>query len=152
VRHRDRDRHRQQQLGIFACFRGAPFDTLDLSVSIAASASLVTLTTNFTYSITVTTKADQRHQRDRHRRFARQMWASFPHAFAGNRTTNGGIVTCELGSLAHNGTATILVTVIATASGSLSNYVSVLSAEPENLPSNNSAVTFPRPLAWRTWP
>ncbi|TAK94524.1 MAG: DUF11 domain-containing protein, partial [Verrucomicrobia bacterium] len=60
----------------------------------------------------------------------------------GTCSNNSGIVTCDLGSLTNSGTATITLTVLATATGSLSNYVSLTSSEVENLPSNNSDTEF----------
>jgi len=50
-----------------------------------------------------------------------------------------GVVTCSLGTLAANGSATVTIIVIPTASGSVSNYATVTAAETDSNLANNSA-------------
>jgi uncharacterized repeat protein (TIGR01451 family) len=52
-----------------------------------------------------------------------------------------GVVTCSLGAMAVNGSATVTIVVVPTASGSLSNYAAVTAAEADLNLANNSAST-----------
>ncbi len=56
---------------------------------------------------------------------------------SGNGATNGNLVTWNLGTLANGATSNLTVTVIAPASGSLTNIASIGSPTPDPVPTNN---------------
>jgi uncharacterized repeat protein (TIGR01451 family) len=61
------------------------------------------------------------------------------NASQGTCAQGGGIVTCNLGSLANGGLATVTVVVTAAAAGIINNAASVTAAESDPVPGNNTA-------------
>lgn len=57
----------------------------------------------------------------------------------GSCSNNAGVVTCNVGNLAVRASATIMLTVSATAAGSITNTASVKANEPDSISANNQA-------------
>ena len=113
----------------------------DLVVAQVPSTNLVLLGPTLTYSLQVTNRGPNAATAVR-LTDTFPLTANFVSALAsqGSCSNAGGVVVCQLGSLAVGGRAQVLVSVVPTLIGSLLNEVSVSSDEIDSLASNNVSV------------
>jgi uncharacterized repeat protein (TIGR01451 family) len=115
----------------------------DLALGMIAQPSPVILGQNLTYTISVTNNGPSSatgvfvtHQ------LPGSVLFESASSSQGICSQSGGLVTCNLGSLAPAATATVTVVVSPGATGTISSTASVTSQQPDPNPSNNSATVL----------
>ena len=115
----------------------------DLALGMIAQPSPVILGQNLTYTISVTNNGPSSatsvfviHQ------LPSSVLFRSASSSQGTCSQSGGIVSCNLGSLAPEGTATVTVVVSPGATGTISSTASVTAAQPDPNQSNNSATVL----------
>ncbi len=128
-----------------SCVKVVPNDSVDLSVSSLDSPDPSPLASNLFYTVTVRnngpTNATSTVLTDR-----LPAGVTFVSALSSQGSCNhaAGVVTCNLGTVPRGGNSEVTITVRPNAFGSLSNFVSVTSAEFDHAPENNSDVDLTR--------